>query len=254
MKELAFNIKKRMSKGFGRFSRQLKRILHPRTLTVESAKGIPIIINNRNRLTFLKMQIDWFKQNGYTNLYVLDNLSDYPPLLEYYKSCEAKVIRLKKNFGYKALWLSGEFEQFKYNYYVYTDPDVLPTKNCPSDLVFELYKVLQRYSQFEKAGVALRIDDLPEHYSAKAEVLRIEKKWWTNELEKNIYDAPVDTTFALYRPFAWGDAEDCKACRVGGDLIFSHMPWYENSASPTEEDRYYKAAAQGQSSYWMNFK
>lgn len=254
MKEFVYQLKKKFNRRIGELSRKFKRVLHPSSLTVESAKNIPIIINNRNRLTFLKQQIEWFRENGYNNIYVLDNLSDYPPLIDYYSNCDAKVIRLKKNYGYKALWLSGEFERFSSGYYVYTDPDVLPGKNCPNDLIFELYKVLQKYSQFEKAGVALRIDDLPDHYSPKTEVLRIEKKWWTNEIDKDVYDAPVDTTFALYRPFAWGDAEDCKACRVGGDLIFSHLPWYENSASPTEEDRYYKAAAQGQSSYWMNFK
>lgn len=254
MKEFVFQLKKQFVQGIGRMNRKVKRLIHPKTITLESAKNIPIIINNRNRFTFLKQQIDWFRKNGYHNIYVLDNLSDYPPLLDYYRVCEAKVIYLKKNYGYKALWLSGEFETFKENFYVYTDPDVLPIKECPDNLIFELYKVLHKYPQFEKAGVALRIDDLPDHYAAKAEVLRIEKKWWMKELEKDVFDAPVDTTFALYRPYAWGDAEDCRACRVGGKLIFSHLPWYENSTSPTEEDRYYKAAAQGQSSYWMNFK
>jgi hypothetical protein len=137
---------------------------------------------------------------------------------------------------------------------VYTDSDVLPTKNCPKDLIEQLYRVLIKYPQIEKAGVALKIDDLPEHYSNKKEVLRIEKEWWAKEVEPGVFDAPVDTTFALYKPYAKGDAEECKAYRIGGNLTFRHQPWYEDSDNPNAEDVYYRQSVAGGSSYWLNFK
>jgi hypothetical protein len=34
---------------------------------------IPIVINNRNRITFLKKLIDSLKSRGYNNIFILDN-------------------------------------------------------------------------------------------------------------------------------------------------------------------------------------
>jgi len=224
------------------------------TLSGNDFYNIPVIINNRNRYTFLKDLIDWLEKNGYKNIYVLDNESTFEPLLNYYKTFAHKVIFLNKNVGFKALWQTPVFDQFKKSYYVYTDPDVLPQSDCPKNILEELYSVLQKYNNIEKAGVALKIDDVPSHYKNKAEVLRIENEFWKKEVAKNIYDAPVDTTFALYRPYAKGDAEECKAYRVGGKLTFRHQPWYENSDFPSEEETYYKNSVTKNSSYWLNFK
>ena len=64
-----------------------------------------------------------------------------------------------------------------------------------------------KYPAKEKAGVALKIDDLPDHYSHKQEAINNEKIFWEKQLEKDVYDAPVDTTLALYRPLAFGNEE-----------------------------------------------
>lgn len=233
---------------------QLKRLFVKTTITGQDFFNVPIIINNRNRLTFLKQLIEWLEKKGYKNIYIIDNDSTYGPLLEYYKHCSHHIFFLKKNIGYKSIWETDIFDQFKNSYYVYTDPDVMPTDLCPENIVEKLYNVLKKYPSIEKAGVALKIDDLPDHYSGKEEVLRIEKEWWLKIVDKDIYDAPVDTTFAIYRPYAKGIAEECKAYRVGGDLIFRHMPWYENSSNPAEEDIYYRNSVTKESSYWLNFK
>ena len=47
-------------------------------------KDIPIIINNYNRLEMLTKLIHSLESKGYHNLYIIDNQSTYPPLLEYY--------------------------------------------------------------------------------------------------------------------------------------------------------------------------
>ena len=72
-------------------------------MKIQDYKEIPIIINNRNRYTFLKQLIDTLRKDGYSNIIVLDNDSTYPPLLDYYNSCPAKVIFLKENLGFMAL-------------------------------------------------------------------------------------------------------------------------------------------------------
>ena len=49
---------------------------------------IPVIINNFNRLEYLKKLIESLEIRGYRNIYIIDNLSTYPPLLQYYNTCK----------------------------------------------------------------------------------------------------------------------------------------------------------------------
>jgi hypothetical protein len=241
IKEFLFAVKKQTKAALAKQNRQLKRLMLPKqAITPENCFEVPIIINNRNRFTFLKMMIDQLQSFGYQTIYVLDNDSTYPPLLEYYKTIPANVIFLKKNIGYKALWESNAFEQFKNNYYVYSDPDILLQPDCPKDFVYRLYSYLIKYPSKEKAGVALKIDDLPEYYAHKQEAIRNEKTFWEKQPEKDVYDAPVDTTLALYRPLAFGNAEECEAIRVGGKLAAQHLTWYLDSANLSEEELFYK--------------
>ncbi|MBA2611417.1 MAG: glycosyltransferase family 2 protein [Bacteroidetes bacterium] len=195
--------------------------------------------------------ITWLEKNNYTNIVILDNNSTYPKLLDYYRTTKHKVIFLKKNVGYKALWKTDVFEQFKRGFYVYTDPDLVPNENCPPDLVFKLFKLLEKYGSIEKCGPALAIDNLPNNYNNKNDVIKWEKKHWENKVEKDLYDAPIDTTFALYRPFAMGEAEICKGYRLAGEYTFLHLPWYLNSNSLPEEEVYYKNNINKDQSHWV---
>lgn len=252
IKETLFQLKKRQKAFWAFMLRRCKRSLFPVKLNVSGSYEIPIVINNRNRFTYLKNLIDWLRQSGYHNITVLDNDSDYPPLIDYYRASGVKVLRLGKNVGYKALWQSDFFKSIKNGYYVYTDPDLLPNPDCPKDIVFQLYRLLRKYPEIEKCGPALKIDDIPDHYSHKQEVVHgVEGKYWTKPVEKDVYDAPIDTTFALYKPFAKGNAEECRAYRLGGVYCFKHLPWYENSSEPNEETQYYARTASSSSS-WYN--
>lgn len=243
IKEFLFVVKKQLIKSFSKVTRSIKRAMLPKQIiTAENCFEVPIIINNRNRFTFLKLMIDQLQSFGYKHIYILDNDSSYPPLLEYYKIVNAKVIFLKQNVGYKALWETEVFEQFKNKYYVYSDPDILLQKDCPRDFVYQLYVLLKKYSGKEKVGVALRIDDLPDYYANKQQAIKNESIYWSKPLEKDVYDAMVDTTLALYKPLAFGNAEECDAIRVGGKLAAQHLTWYLDSNNLSEEELYYKAS------------
>lgn len=248
MKETLFQIKKRILFELDLVYRKFQRKLVNNELSHSRSFDVPIIINNRNRFTFLKKLVDWLMQAGYKNIIILDNDSSYPPLLKYYESTTAKVIYLNKNVGYMALWQIDFFKTIKAQYYVYTDSDLMPTMDCPNDIVFRLYKVLRKH-KIEKCGPALRIDNLPDHYIHKQRVLNVENEYWKNRVEEGIFDAPIDTTFALYKPFAKGNAEQCSAYRIAGNLIFEHLPWYENSTLPNDEEKFYKENASS-SSFW----
>lgn len=239
----AYHFAKRSGKSF-------VRLFVGNSFNASNYKQIPVIINNYNRLTYPRQLIDKLAGYGYTNIYILDNNSTYPPLLEYYQNAPCKVIRLKENMGYKAIWKSGVFSRFKYGYYVYTDPDVLPGEKCPEDFLLHLLNLLKKYKEIEKIGLGLKTDDLPDCYNHKQEVIRAESIYWKEQVEPQVYNAPVDTTFALYRPLAKGNAEECPAYRTGGVYIAKHLPWYECSDQLSEESEYYKQRIMKGTSVW----
>jgi len=220
---------------------------------VTDAKNTPIIINNFNRLEYLQQLICWLEDAGYKNIYIIDNNSTYPPLLEYYKQLSYTVFRLDQNKGQFALWETILFSRFSNDYYVYTDPDILPAQNCPADVLSYFKALLQEYPLYKKAGFGLKIDDLPEHYDLKEKVIEWEQAFWKTALTDNVYDALIDTTFALYRPGAKGGA-DGPAIRTAGKYIARHLPWYEDSMNLSEETQYYLNSATAASSWYAILK
>ncbi|HVA98411.1 MAG TPA: glycosyltransferase family A protein [Bacteroidia bacterium] len=217
----------------------------------KNIKKIPIIINNRNRITYLLRLIEWLEKNGYNNIYIIDNNSTYPPLLKFYESTKYTVFHLNDNVGYLALWKTGIIKQFQHNYYVYTDSDIVPIEECPSNFMEFFIMKLSKYKGIEKIGFGLKIDDLPEHYADKQKVLDWENKFWEKEVEENIFDADLDTTFALYKPYSNRIIWEQKALRTGGKYIAQHLPWYEDSKNDSEETLFYKKTIRKDSSHWI---
>jgi hypothetical protein len=211
-------------------------------------RAIPVIINNYNRYECLVQLVAWLEKVGMTNIHILDNDSSYPPLLEYYARTPYRVVRLGRNVGYKALWTTPVWNEFKNDYYIYTDPDVLPWEQCPDDFIEHFFRTLNAQPAYGKVGFGLKIDDLPDHYAHKAKVVTWEQKFWQQEIAPGLYDAKVDTTFALYRPRAEG-GHWCTAIRTGPPYVARHLPWYADSAHPNEEDEFY-ARSVARATHW----
>ena len=208
-----------------------------------SAREIPIIINSFNRLTTLKRLISSLEQRGYTNIYILDNCSTYPPLVEWLKEVPYEVIHLPNNLGFKALWKhKPSRKRFCGDYYIYTDADVELDSNCPDDIVERMFSLLRdNYPYAFKIGPSIRIDDLPDCYDRKQEVIEWESRFFTRPEGKELFRAPIDTTFALYRPrIGLSRRPSLEAYRMAAPYQIKHLPWYEDSQNPTEEERYYK--------------
>lgn len=167
------------------------------------AKKIPVIINNFNRLTTLKRLIASLTSRGIDNIIILDNASTYPPLLDWYKECGHTVIHLEGNLGFKALWKSRLTKNlYRKGWYIYTDSDVELAKDCPDDIIERMLHVMtvERPSAL-KTGPSLLINDLPDCFANKTDVIAHEQKFWEHR-EGDLFRAPIDTTFALYRPMS----------------------------------------------------
>ena len=66
---------------------------------LETLSGVPIIINCRDRLGSLVELVDYLERAGQDRIYLLDNDSAYPPLLEYLAHSPHEVVRLGRNAG-----------------------------------------------------------------------------------------------------------------------------------------------------------
>jgi hypothetical protein len=220
----------------------------PARVTSATLKNIPIIINNYNRLDCLRHQITWLERAGMRNIYIIDNASKYPPLLAYYRQTQHTVFLLNRNVGFMALWKTILFQKFRNDYYVYTDPDILPIEKCPLDVIKYFYDLLQKYTDADKVGFGLEIQDLPNSYPLKDKVQLWEGKFWKEDIEPNVYSAPIDTTFALYRPGRMGGSE-LRALRTGGSYLARHISWYLDPCNLSDEELYYIQHA-GSSSSW----
>ncbi len=227
---------------FGEVKRHFLNAVMPALKLPQNPENIPIIINNFNRLAYPLLLIEWLEQAGMTHIVILDNASTYPPLLEYYKNCPHRVVLLGKNAGYMALWESPIFEEFKNDFYVYTDPDLLPIAQCPKDFMEVFLKLLAENADIKKVGFSLKIDDLPDCFPKKQEIVAIESKYWQRKRSEWAYDAPIDTTFALYRPGAKGDHR-AKGLRTVYPYVARHLPWYLDPQNLPEEEIYYKQRA-----------
>lgn len=207
---------------------------------------IPVVINNRNRLTMLRQLVDWLLPTA-SRVYILDNDSTYPPLLEYYEETSATVIKLGANIGHLALYKWGGHFDFSDRYFVYTDPDILPREDCPADLLTYLVDAKRRHPSVNKIGLALEVRDLPDHYRHKHEVIKWEQKFWRKR-RGNFFAADVDTTFAIYDLQHKASRVPClhNCLRTDYPYVGRHLPWYIDSANPSEEEVYYVQHATAQ--------
>ena len=203
-------------------------------------RDIPVFVVNRNRHASLVALIDWLLAAGTRRVVVLDNASDYPPLLRYYEALPegAKVMRLEHNHGPYVLWEQAVHEVLD-TPYVLTDSDVVPAACCPGDLIGALLAALQRWPDAKKVGPALRIDDLPDGYVEADTVRKWESQFWEHPVAPGVFAAPIDTTFALYPARSAFSNEPCNL-RLGHPYLAVHTPWYAEETKLDDEERHYR--------------
>lgn len=220
-------------------------------------KNIPVYVISFNRLSYLESLVNWMEKAGCQNIHIIDNASTYPPLLDYLSKTPHTVHRMEKNYGHTVLFDAPEFKDVVDNqYFVLSDPDILPVEECPADFMRFLSGVLERFPKATKAGFGLKLDDLPDHYALKETVIKWESAFYEKAIkgtEPALYKAPIDTTFALYRPRKEWKKGFAEAIRTGAPYTARHLPWYKDLNNLTEEDRFYNALDTG-SGNWNGTK
>ena len=219
-------------------------------------RDVPIFINARDRLGVMKKLIDWLLDAGYRKLIILDNRSTYPPLLEYYRALDRdwriKIVRLEKNFGYKAMWLSGVLERLNISTpYVYTDPDLLPVEDCPKDFLRRFMEVLDSNHELRKVGFGIIWDDIT--FFSKDWAQRVQRNFYEGtQVGDEMYFAQIDTTFALYSNVRHYNVRF--SIRTTGDLQVYHLPWYFDYDNLPPDEKYYIEHADSYATAATKFK
>ena len=238
----------------GRRSRLVVRIGMTRTdesRTVDSPRlGIPVYIVCFERVEGLLDLIAWLERANVNRIFLVDNNSTYPPLLRYYGETNHQVLRFPNNEGPAAIWELGIVRALTPAcYYIVSDPDVVPTIDCPADAIAYLKSVSSRFPDRAKVGLGLTTDDLPDHYPLKNEVISWERRFRSEELASGVYSADVDTTFALYRP-GTNQYLQGPSLRTAFPYLAQHLPWYSNPETPSPEEVYYRHHASAAVTSW----
>lgn len=203
------------------------------------------LIINYQRVTLPARLADWLAAAGCTPVFI-DNASTYPPLLDYYFKTEHQVILLPKNYGHRVVWdeFAGVLDEVGIQpseRYIVTDPD-LDLSGIPDDWLAILDAGLTMYPQLAKVGFSLEINDLPDTAEGRYIRTHVEPQYWAKPLGSLFLDAPIDTTFALYREgtrkFSY------TAARTIRPYTARHVPWYYDrlSALPADEQFYFRTA------------
>jgi glycosyltransferase involved in cell wall biosynthesis len=232
--------------------RKPKLAEHNSSLPPFSPTDVPVFIISYNRLPYLRSLMGWLEKNCFTNIIVVDNASSYPPLLAYLDSLPYRIVRLKENLGHLAVWKCGLFADIlDTSYFIVADQDDIPCEECPEDAVMQFYNHLLEYPRISKCGFSLRIDDIPPSYPMRSSVLGCESQYWVKPLSDGSgFFAPIETTFALYRPGigpdfpGWHDG-----IRLAPPYVARHLPWYEDPKTEDEEGRYSKQSIQAESTF-----
>ena len=209
--------------------------------------GIPVIINNRNLLTWPKAMVERIQRyEGVGEIVIVDNESTYPPLLEWYDTNPCRIER-HGNVGIAAPWIKQTVAGLKSKFYVVTDPD-MGLENTPDDTLLYLQDKMNSLN-IDKIGLGLdwqRVEDKSPYY--KRLHLYEKDRWEKSPVQENVYmDVQIDTTFALYRVPVYF---------IGGasttfPYVARHYPWEFSleEARANEEFMYYMKHATSASSY-----
>jgi len=191
---------------------------------------IPIFIIAYNQYTFVKSMVDQLL-NYTNNIYIIDNKSSYPPLVNYLKSIEntVKVLYMDKNYGHR-VYERDEIVKLGGNKYIITDPDLILNKKLPNNFI-DILSILSDKYKTGKIGFAL---DISKNINLKLissdtnnNVIDWELQFWQNKIndpEYILYNADIDTTFVLinqtyYTPYSYS------GIRVAGNFTCIHIPW-----------------------------
>jgi hypothetical protein len=179
---------------------------------------------------------DLFRLNSNAQIYIIDNASTYPPLLEWYSQVKNDITIIKNhtNSGPWSFFYSGHYANIDSEWYIYSDADLELNPDMPYNWQEIMMDYTLKYDR--KASLALRIDDIPDHYPFKDLVKDHQNICWYLTDEPDVYKAVTDMTFTMDQKIKGHRYE---SIRLGGKFMTKHIPWYIDFNNIPDEEKYY---------------
>jgi hypothetical protein len=223
-----------------RTRRKKQRRVRKRRLQKGGNPSIPIFIISWNQYTYLKDLVEQLLKYSSLEIYIIDNQSTYEPLVKYLKEIESrvKILRQDANHGHKVYEMEHILkfiDDLGVTKYVVTDPDLKLNSKMPPDFLEKLSYLSDKYKK-NKVGLALdithNIDLARKLDNTEKTIADNERIYWSKPIENTdgyeLYEADVDTTFALInKAYRKLDGLD-NSIRVAGDFTCVHRPWLKN--------------------------
>ena len=200
-------------------------------------KNITCVIIGFNQPTYIKQMVKQIEL--YTNdIVIIDNNSDFKPLLDYYNNeYKYTLLRIKTNLGHK-VYEKSFMDKIVGDVFILTDPDLEFNKKLPNNFIESMVNI-SNYYQAEKVGFALLYDAPDIRTDVKAfgkSIKDWEKQYWTYKFyyqEYEIWSAAIDTTFCLVNKQNKGGHY-----RIAGDYLCKHLPWHVGFEKQIPKDEF----------------
>lgn len=218
----------------------------------------PVFMLTRDRLECVRDLTVWLELAGCEHIVYLDSGSTYEPMREWLRNSPHTVHWLSNDRpeAHSLLWTSGLLPGGPF---AHMAPDVLPVGECPLDALDHCWALLQRYQDFDMAGLGIEYEDLAVApgragiagtigEETRAELLRQEKF----ELEPGLCDSELDHTFCVYRRSAGPNAMRALRTKRPSPYMIRHVPFYEQPPFGPDVEHYIAHARRGNDwSTWL---
>ena len=222
---------------------------------------IPIFIITYDRIEVLKKSIQSYRDQigGALEFIIIDTGSTYPPTIEYLNELEdggvkvywGKQIGKPPSLNKINKYIQDYFKTHPASNYVVTDPDIL-LDNVNSDILEIYSRLLDVLPEIEVVGPMLRIDDIPDYYPLKEQLLSNSRHEKFHAQPRHIISlkkqrvkyifAKIDTTFGMFRAGSqWRRLQ--AGIRTFAPYSAKHLDWYIDPQNLTDDQRYYMQSA-----------
>ena len=205
--------------------------------------NVPIIIPTHDNPTYMNNTVNFFKNKNHDFIIVLDNNSKTEKMIDALNNLDSEIYTIlqKNNCGPRQILNDNLIWNALPNIFILTDPDLGFSKDFPNNFCEELIEISNIYSA-GKVGSALNIDILEPNViddiffinGSHITIRGVEEPYFFNYVgeynNSKIYEAPIDTTFALYNK-----SHSQKSLRVAGKYLAEHYGWYKNPPIPQSE-------------------
>jgi len=225
---------------------------------------IPIFLIAKERIRSLQLMIDSiYLLTSSFEVIILDQGSTYPPMLRFLKSVGRNYINMsvviQKSNDMHGLEnnVAAAVASYRKNhpeveFYVVSDAD-LSLRGCEHDILPFFAACLNACPHVVQIGTSLRIDNIQQSSSLKMGTKNIKTADWElqfwdarkhmiaewdngrgNSHFVNLFEAAIDTTFAMRRMHSQFKRLQRPCIRAGAPYMSEHIPWYSLKPSPDE--------------------